>query len=216
MKWGVLWLAIAAVAASAAQSEQPPAKSSPAKQSGRASTAKKRAPGTYATLQTSMGTIVCELFEKQTPATVENFIGLAEGTKEWLDPRTKEPRVKTPFYNGTIFHRVYPKFMIQGGDPLENGKGGPGYKFNDEIVGSLRFDLPGRLAMANNAPNAAGSQFFITAVPTPHLDGRHTIFGTVVEGLDVVNRITAVPRDNHDKPRTPVKLVKVTIQRIKK
>jgi peptidyl-prolyl cis-trans isomerase A (cyclophilin A) len=209
MKWGGLLLTMAVVAVSVAQTAQPP-------KSARSAAAKKREPGIYAILQTSMGTIVCKLFEKETPVTVENFIGLAEGTKEWTDPRTKQIKVKTPFYNNTVFHRVYPKFMIQGGDPLENGKGGPGYKFNDEIVSSLRFNVPGRLAMANSQPNAAGSQFFITAAPATHLDGRHTIFGTVVEGLDVVTRIAAVPRDNHDKPRTPVQLAKVTIQRIKK
>lgn len=177
--------------------------------------AKRRPAGTYATLQTSMGNIVCQLYTKEAPVTVDNFIGLAEGTKEWTDPRTKDRKTKTPFYNGTVFHRVYPTFMIQGGDPLANGKGGPGYKFADEIVPSLRFDKPGRLAMANSTPNSAGSQFFITAVPTPHLDGRHTIFGQVVDGLDVVGKIAAVPRDRHDMPKTPVTLIKVTIQRIK-
>jgi peptidyl-prolyl cis-trans isomerase A (cyclophilin A) len=210
MRRGVLLLTMAMVVASLAQST--PQQSSKA----RATAVKKREPGVYAILLTSMGTIVCKLFDKETPATVDNFIGLAEGTKEWTDPRTKDIKVKVPFYTNTVFHRVYPKFMIQGGDPLENGKGGPGYKFKDEIVPALRFDVPGRLAMANNQPNAAGSQFFITAAPATHLDGRHTIFGTVVEGLDVVTRIAAVPRDSHDKPRTPVQLAKVTIQRIKK
>ena len=209
MKWRGLLLTMAVVAVSVAQTAQPP-------KSARSAAAKKREPGIYAILQTSMGTIVCKLFDKETPATVENFIGLAEGTKDWTDPHTKETKTKTPFYNSTVFHRVYPKFMIQGGDPLETGKGGPGYKFNDEIISSLRFNVPGRLAMANSQPNAAGSQFFITAAPATHLDGRHTIFGTVVEGLDVVTRIAAVPRDNHDKPRTAVQLAKVTIQRIKK
>jgi peptidyl-prolyl cis-trans isomerase A (cyclophilin A) len=206
---------MAMVVASLAQSA-PQQASSQQSSKARGAAAKKREPGIYAILMTSMGTIVCKLFDKETPVTVENFIGLAEGNKEWTDPRTKEIKVKVPFYTNTVFHRVYPKFMIQGGDPLENGKGGPGYKFQDEIVSSLRFDVPGRLAMANNQPNAAGSQFFITAAPATHLDGRHTIFGTVVEGLDVVTRIAAVPRDSHDKPRTPVQLAKVTIQRIKK
>ncbi len=214
MRWGRLLLALAVTAASAysapLQSTKPPAKSSSK------SATKKRDPGLYAILQTSMGTIVCELFEKETPLAVENFVGLAEGTKDWTDPRTKEVKSKVPFYNNTIFHRVYPKFMIQGGDPLENGKGGPGYKFNDEILPSLRFNIPGRLAMANSQPNAAGSQFFITVAPAQHLDGRHTIFGTVVEGLDVAARIAAVARDRHDKPLTPVQLAKITIQRIKK
>ena len=176
----------------------------------------KRDPGTYAIFQTSMGTIVCKLLTTVTPAAADNFIGLAEGTKDWTDPANGEKKTKTPFYNGTIFHSVYPKFMIQGGDPLANGKGGPGYKLADEIVPSLKFDAPGRLAMANSRPNAGGSQFFITAAAAPHLNGHHTIFGQVVEGQDVVGKIAAVPRDKQQRPRTPVRITKVTIQRIKK
>ena len=146
---------------------------------------KKRSPGVYATFHTSMGQIVCELYEKQTPKTVANFIGLATGTEGWTHPVTKAKK-KTPLYSGTIFHRAIPKFMIQGGDPAGNGTGGPGYKFEDEIVSSLKFNRSGRLAMANSGPNTNGSQFFITEVPTSHLNGKHTIFGQVVSGQSLV------------------------------
>jgi peptidyl-prolyl cis-trans isomerase A (cyclophilin A) len=174
--------------------------------------APEREPGLYATITTSMGVIVCKLFEKEAPLTVANFVGLARGTKEWTDPKTGQ-KVKRPLYNGTIFHRVIPDFMIQGGDPLGTGMGDPGYKFKDEFNPSLKFDKPGRLAMANAGPNTNGSQFFITVVPTPHLNNHHTIFGDVVEGMDVVNKIVAVPRDSNDKPRTPVVIRSIRIQR---
>lgn len=166
----------------------------------------------YAILETSLGTIKCELYPDRAPKTVANFVGLAEGTKEWTNPRTQE-KVKKPFYDGLTFHRVIPGFMIQGGDPLGNGTGGPGYKFEDEFDPSLRFDRPGRLAMANSGPNTNGSQFFITVAPTPHLNDRHTIFGQVVEGQEVADRIANVPRDAQDKPLQPVTITKVTIER---
>ncbi len=169
----------------------------------------------YATFQTSMGNIVCQLYEKEAPKTVANFVGLAEGTKEWTNPVTHAKK-KEPLYNGTIFHRVIPSFMIQGGDPLGNGTGNPGYQFEDEIVSSLTFDRPGRLAMANAGPNTNGSQFFITEAPTAHLNGHHTIFGQVVEGQDVVDKIARTPRDANDKPRTPVRIEKVVIERVEK
>jgi peptidyl-prolyl cis-trans isomerase A (cyclophilin A) len=170
-------------------------------------------PGLYATLNTAAGRIVVKLFEKEAPETVKNFAGLACGAKEWTDPETKE-KVKKPLYNGTIFHRVMPNFMIQGGDPAGTGNGGPGYSFADEINPDLKFDQPGRLAMANTGPNSNGSQFFITDGPTPHLNKAHTIFGQVVEGQQLVRQIASAPRDEQDKPRAPVLLRSVRIHRV--
>jgi peptidyl-prolyl cis-trans isomerase A (cyclophilin A) len=174
--------------------------------------APQRPPGLYATITTSMGSIVCQLFEKEAPLTVANFVGLAQGTKEWTDPKTRQ-KVKRPLYPGTTFHRVIPGFMIQGGDPLGNGTGDPGYKFKDEFSPTLRFDQPGRLAMANAGPGTNGSQFFITEVPTPRLNDKHTIFGQVVEGLDVVKKIVNVPRDARDKPSSAVVIRAIRVQR---
>ncbi len=142
----------------------------------------------YATFQTTMGAIVVKLMPEKAPVTVENFVGLAEGTKEWTHPRTGE-KAKKPLYDGTVFHRVIPEFMIQGGDPMGTGTGGPGYKFADEIGPENKFDRPGLLAMANAGPGTNGSQFFITEVPTPHLNRGHTIFGEVVKGSDLVGKI---------------------------
>ncbi len=139
------------------------------------------APKLYAQIETSMGTIVCELFPKQAPMTVRNFVGLAQGTLDWMDPRTGEKGVGA-LYDNVIFHRVIPDFMIQTGDPLGQGTGGPGYKFEDEIDPSLTFDKKGMLAMANSGPATNGSQFFITVAPTPWLTGHHTIFGKVLKG----------------------------------
>ena len=141
-----------------------------------------------ATFQTSAGEIVVKLLPEKAPKTVANFLALAEGTREWKDPRSGQS-VKRPLYDGTIFHRVIPDFMIQGGDPLGTGTGGPGYKFEDEIGPDNRFDRPGLLAMANAGPNTNGSQFFITEAPTPHLNRGHTIFGEVVKGLELVAKI---------------------------
>jgi len=173
-----------------------------------------RQPGTYATFDTSEGTVVCRLFEEEAPITVKNFIELAEGTREWTDPRTKT-KSKTPLYNGTIFHRVIPNFMVQGGDPAGTGMGGPGYQFQDETKGSRhKFDKPGKLAMANAGPGTNGSQFFITVAATDWLTGNHTIFGEVVEGQDVVDRITKLPRNRQDKPDKDVVLRSVTIERV--
>ncbi len=172
-----------------------------------------RQPGTYATFDTSEGTIVCRLFEQEAPITVKNFIELAEGSREWTHPHTRA-KSKTPLYNGTVFHRVIPDFMIQGGDPAGTGMGGPGYQFQDETRTSPhKFDKPGKLAMANSGPNTNGSQFFITVVPTPWLTGKHTIFGEVVEGQDVVDKITQVPRNRQDKPNKDVVLNAVKIER---
>jgi len=169
-------------------------------------------PGTYAVLNTTLGTITCRLFEKEAPNTVANFIGLAEGTKEWLDPKTGK-KVKKPFYDGLIFHRVIPNFMIQGGDPEGTGRGGPGYTFADEFSPKLKHDQSGRLSMANAGPNTNGSQFFITVAATPGLDNRHSIFGEVVEGQDIVEKITKVQRDGNDRPLKEVKMESVKIIR---
>ncbi len=172
-----------------------------------------RTPGTYAILETSQGSIVCRLFEKEAPKTVENFIGLAEGTKEFTDPKTGQ-KTKRPFYDGLAFHRVIPQFMIQGGCPLGNGTGGPGYRFADEFHASLRHNAPGKLSMANSGPNTNGSQFFVTVAATPWLDNRHSIFGEIIEGQDIANKISEVPRDSSDRPRTPVILQHVRIERV--
>jgi peptidyl-prolyl cis-trans isomerase A (cyclophilin A) len=171
-------------------------------------------PGLYAIFHTTMGAITCSLFEKEAPKTVGNFVGLAGGTKEWTEPKT-QAKVKKRFYDGLIFHRVIPNFMIQGGDPEGTGRGGPGYRFEDEFSSGMKFDQPGKLAMANAGPNTNGSQFFITTVATPWLDNRHTIFGQVVEGQDVVRAIEAVKKDGRDKPLTPVVIEKLEIKRVK-
>ena len=170
--------------------------------------------GTYAVFNTTEGNITLRLFEAEAPVTVKNFIELAEGKKEWVHPGT---RVKSSdkLFDGTIFHRVIPDFMIQGGDPTGTGMGGPGYRFADETKGSPhQFDKPGKLAMANSGPNTNGCQFFITVAPTPWLTGNHTIFGEVVEGQEVAVKISLVPRGSQDKPRTPVVLQSVTIERV--
>ena len=164
----------------------------------------------YATFKTSMGDIVIHLFEDKAPKTVENFVGLATGTKEWTDPKGGA-KVKRPLYNGTIFHRVIPGFMIQGGDPLGTGTGGPGFRFADEFSPDLRHNKAGILSMANAGPNTNGSQFFITLGPTPHLDNRHSVFGEVVKGQDVAVAIAAVPRDPRDRPLKDVVLKEVVI-----
>ena len=171
-------------------------------------------PGHYAVLDTTLGEITCELFPDKAPVTVQNFVGLAGGTKEFVDPKTGE-RTKRPFYNGLGFHRVIPKFMIQGGCPLGSGTGGPGYKFQDEFSKDLSFDRPGRLAMANAGPGTNGSQFFITVAPTDWLDNHHTIFGQVVKGMDVVGQIVNTPRGSQDRPKTPMVMKSVKIVEVK-
>jgi peptidyl-prolyl cis-trans isomerase A (cyclophilin A) len=171
-------------------------------------------PGTYAVFSTSEGAIKTKLFPEHAPKTVANFISLAEGTKDWTHP-TGGKKSGEKLYDGTIFHRVIPQFMIQGGDPAGNGMGGPGYKFEDETKGSPhKFDKPGKLAMANAGPNTNGSQFFITLVNTDWLTGKHTIFGEVVEGQDIVEKIAKVPRNGQDKPHKPVVLESVVIERV--
>jgi len=173
-----------------------------------------RQPGTYAVFNTSEGNIVCRLFEKEAPKTVQNFTDLAEGKRDLTHP-TSGKKSKDRLYDGTIFHRVIPNFMIQGGDPAGTGFGGPGYQFEDETKGSPhKFDKPGKLAMANAGPNTNGSQFFITVAPTTWLTGKHTIFGEVIEGQDVVDKITALPRNRQDKPTKDIVVESVTIERI--
>jgi peptidyl-prolyl cis-trans isomerase A (cyclophilin A) len=176
-----------------------------------AETPEKKGP-VYATLKTSMGDIVIQLFEDKAPKTVANFIGLATGTKEWTDPKTSE-KVKRPLYNGTIFHRVIPGFMIQGGDPLGNGTGGPGFRFEDEFHPDLRHTKGGIFSMANAGPNTNGSQFFITLAPTLHLDNRHSVFGEVVKGQEIVVAIGNASRDMRDRPIKDVVLKEVVISR---
>lgn len=166
--------------------------------------------GLYAVFETTMGRIVCQLFDEQAPVTVQNFIDLVRGTKKWHNAAEKEWEQR-PYYNGLTFHRVIPKFMIQGGDYMGNGTGGVGYTFEDEFVPSLVFDRPGRLAMANAGPNTNGAQFFITVEATPWLDHKHSIFGEVVEGQDVANAISQTPRDVRDRPLKPVLTRRVVI-----
>ena len=170
-------------------------------------------PGTYAQFDTSEGTFTIRLFEKEAPKTVANFVGLAEGTREWKDPQTGEAKT-APFYDGVTFHRVIDGFMIQGGDRLGTGSGGPGYKFADEFHPSLRHSRAGMLSMANAGPNTNGSQFFITLGPTPHLDNRHSVFGEVVEGMDIVSRIGSVQTGRQDRPVKPVVINRVAIKRV--
>jgi len=165
-----------------------------------------------ATLTTTQGTVTIRLFPDHAPKTVRNFVELAEGGREWTDPRTRELS-KDKLYDGSIFHRVIAGFMIQGGDPLGTGTGGPGYKFADEIHPDLQFDRPYLLAMANAGPGTNGSQFFITVVPTPWLNGKHTIFGEVIGGADVVDAISHVQTRPGDRPVEDVVLQSVTIQR---
>lgn len=168
--------------------------------------------GPTVVFDTSMGRMVCKLFSKEAPVATANFVGLATGTKEWTDPVTHEKVTGKPFYDGTTFHRVIPGFMIQGGDRMGNGMGDAGYYFNDEISPSLRFDVPGRLAMANSGPNTNGSQFFITETAQPDLDGHYTIFGQCdPHSVLIEASIARVERDAQDKPLTPVMLNKVTV-----
>jgi peptidyl-prolyl cis-trans isomerase A (cyclophilin A) len=167
----------------------------------------------YAHFTTSEGNFTARLFDAETPQTVENFTGLADGSKEWTDPRTGR-KVKQPYFNGTIFHRVIEGFMIQGGDPLGQGTGGPGYTFADEFNPKLRHSKAGILSMANRGPNTNGGQFFITLAPTPWLDDKHSVFGEVVEGMDVVTKIggTATSKPG-DRPMKPITVESVTIEK---
>ena len=169
-------------------------------------------PGVYAQFVTSEGAFTVRLFDQEAPKTVENFVGLAEGTKEWTDPRTNK-KVSTPYYDGVIFHRVIKGFMVQSGDPLGQGIGGPGYKFKDEFHPTLRHNKAGILSMANSGPNTNGGQFFITLGPTPHLDDRHSVFGEVVEGMEVVAKIGSTPTKSQDRPVKDIAIQTITIER---
>jgi peptidyl-prolyl cis-trans isomerase A (cyclophilin A) len=172
------------------------------------------APGLYAYIETSMGSIICQLLPSEAPNTVTNFRGLATGSKHWTDPRDGKEK-RTPFYTGLTFHRVIKGFMIQGGDPLGTGEGGPGFSIDDEISANLHFDKPGTLAMAKrSSPNSAGSQFFITTAPAPWLEGKYSIFGQVVQGQDVVDKISQVPADENDKPQTRVTIRKLVVRAV--
>jgi peptidyl-prolyl cis-trans isomerase A (cyclophilin A) len=207
MKRFSLFPLLAACVFAQAPAAQPPAGSQ---------AAPAREPGLYATFNTSMGSITAILYEKEAPITVNNFVALARGTKAWKDPGGA--LVRRPLYNNITFHRVIPDFMIQTGDPTATGSHDCGIKIKDEIVPSLKFDRPGRLAMANTgSPNTGGCQFFLTEVAYPSLDpapgnSGYTIFGQVVEGQDIVTKIAHVPTTN-EKPRTPVRLISVTIKR---
>lgn len=169
--------------------------------------------GLYAHFTTSEGAFTVELFEKEAPNTVANFAGLADGSREWQDPVTRQA-IKRPFYDGLIFHRVIDGFVIQGGCPLGNGMGGPGYTFADEFHPSRRHDSAGVLSMANAGPGTNGSQFFVTLAPTPHLDDRHSVFGKVVSGQDVISRIGHVPTGRGDRPVKDVVIESVRIERV--
>lgn len=172
-----------------------------------------RDPGLYATIQTTEGDIVCRLFESDAPETVKNFIELAEGKRDWHD-RVSNRKGPGPLYNGTVFHRVIPNFMIQGGDPSGTGMGGPGYQFKDETKGSPhKFNQKGKLAMANAGPNTNGSQFFVTVGATDWLTGKHTIFGEVIEGYEVVEKISKAQRNPQDRPLKDVAINQVKIER---
>jgi peptidyl-prolyl cis-trans isomerase A (cyclophilin A) len=180
---------------------------------GQDTPAKKAGGKVYAHFTTNLGKFTVELFEKDAPKTVANFVGLAEGTKEWTDPKTGA-KVKKPFYNGLIFHRVIADFMIQGGDPLGTGTGDPGYKFADEFGSGRKMDKAGVLAMANAGPNTNGSQFFITLKETNYLNGKHTVFGEVTEGMDTIRKIGETKTSKPgDRPVVPVVMQSVTIER---
>ena len=163
------------------------------------------------TLRTTKGNITLELFEQRAPRTVENFLGLATGDTEWSDPETGETRTDS-LYEGTVFHRIISDFMIQGGDPEGTGEGGPGYTFDDEFHEDLNHDKAGILSMANRGPDTNGSQFFITLGPQPHLDGKHAVFGHVIDGMDVVEEIGRVPTDRNDKPMQDIEIESVDIE----
>ncbi len=220
LRYLALALAFSLPALALAQSSQSPADALP-DDPGATTTVKPPVVPTGPTvvIDTTMGRLTCKLYDKEAPITVANFIGLAEGTKDWTDPKTLKTVHDQPFYNGTTFHRVIPSFMIQGGDRAGDGTGDPGYLFQDEIDPSLTFDQPGRLAMANSGPGPSGggtngSQFFVTEVPVPELNGKHTIFGQCdAHSVLLVASIARVPRGENDKPLAPVTINRVTIVR---
>jgi peptidyl-prolyl cis-trans isomerase A (cyclophilin A) len=219
-------VAIAIAAAPALAQTAAPAKPAPAKPApstakpaaAPAATAKQYGPGTYAHFTTNHGSFIVKFYDKDAPITVQNFVGLAEGKKAWTDPKTMRT-VRRPYYNNLIFHRIIPNFMIQGGDPTGTGLSGPGFKFNDEISPKLRHNRPGIVSMANAGPNTNGGQFFITVAPYPSLDGKYSIFGEVVEGLDNVIAISKVPTTGPkgsppNRPLKPVIMKSVRIERV--
>ena len=169
-----------------------------------------------AVIVTSMGNIIVRLFPEKSPITVANFVALAEGTRPWQDPKTGQVVTDRPLYQNILVHRLIPEFMMQTGDPLGTGTGGPGYQFADETDNGLKFDKPGLLAMANAGPNTNGSQFFITFVPTPWLDGNHTIFGEVIEGQEVLDKIEAIPTGPDDRPKQDIVVKEIKIVRLAK
>jgi peptidyl-prolyl cis-trans isomerase A (cyclophilin A) len=172
-------------------------------------------PGLYAEIDATMGRITCRLLPSEAPKTVENFVALATGKKAWTDPRDQKEK-HTPFYTGLTFHRVIKNFMIQAGDPLGTGEGGPGFSIDDEVSPNLHFDKPGKLAMAKRSfPNSAGSQFFITTAPAPWLEGKYAIFGEVVEGQDVADKISQLATGEDDKPTAPVTIQTIVIRRVR-
>lgn len=166
----------------------------------------------YATIRTNLGEMKAELYWQEAPATVANFVGLARGTKSWTDPKTNQAS-SASLYAGTIFHRVIPGFMIQGGDPLGTGTGGPGFSFKDEFNPKLRHDAPGVLSMANAGPNSNGSQFFITDAPAPFLNNRHSVFGKVIENMELVSKIALMPRGANDRPNQDVVIKEIAISK---
>jgi cyclophilin family peptidyl-prolyl cis-trans isomerase len=199
----LLCIAIFALSAQTGGQLTPPPPGSPAREAG-----------LYVRFETTMGNITAKLFEAEAPKNVKSFVDLAEGRKAFKDPTTGQ-MVRRPLYNGVTFHRVIPGFMLQTGDPTGTGAYDAGFTVPDEYTPSLRYDRPGRLGVANiGQPNTGSCQFFITEVPTPHLNDKHTIFGQVVEGQDLVPKIANVPRDQNDKPRTPVKITRVVIERV--
>lgn len=201
----ILVFAMSATAQQTAAPAQPATEQKPA-----------RAPGLYMTFQTSMGDIHCKLFEREAPLTVKTIVGLATGKLSYIDPRTKQKVSGKPFYDGLIFHRVIPRFMIQGGDPLGDGTGEPGgpeFPFKDEFTPALRFNIPGRLAMANAGSNTNGSQFFITEVATPDLNDKHTIFGQCEE-LSIIKAIARTPVEE-ERPVTPVVIKHLVVERVR-
>jgi peptidyl-prolyl cis-trans isomerase A (cyclophilin A) len=209
----LLLIAVSAFAQTTPPAPAPAKKAAPAAPKNPAAPpAPERDPGLYMIINTSLGTITAQLFEKETPGTVANFVGLARGTKAYKNKAGA--MVKAPYFTNLLFHRVIPGFMIQTGDQTGTGGGDCGFTIKDEIVPTLKYDKPGRLGLARlDSPNTGACQFFITDAPYPSLNGQYTIFGQVVEGQDIVGKIAAVPRDGSDKPRTPVKLVSMTIKR---
>jgi peptidyl-prolyl cis-trans isomerase A (cyclophilin A) len=189
------------------------AKATKGKKNKKVATDTKKGTPMFAMFETSKGNFKVKFLADKAPKTVENFVGLAEGTKEWTDPKSGS-KVKKPFYDGLVFHRVIKDFMIQGGCPLGNGTGGPGFRFEDEFpAGQQKHSKPGILSMANSGPNTNGSQFFVTTVPTPWLDGKHTVFGEVVEGMDVVHSIENARTSSGDRPAEPITITHVKIIR---